>query len=409
MTHNSARKIKNDLEKISYWAYQWKMQLNLDPNKQANEAILSRKTSSNNLSHPPIKFNKIGISECPHQKHLGIVLDSKLNFNAHVDQKIKKCNGVIGLIIRLSVTLPRNALLTIYKTFVRPHLDYGDLLYDKPNNENFQNKLEKVQYRACLAITGAIRGTSRTKLYDELGLYSLIKRRWCNKLTFLYKIVNGLLPRYLYSYLDFLSQINYSLRSVSASVIKPSLSRAKSFKNTFFPYCINEWNNLTVEIKNSKSVGAFKKLIKCEKKENSIFSIYDPLGIKLFNRLRIQFSNLNEHKFRHGFGDTINAMCACGSEVETTEHFLLSCHLYSPQSLELFGNLEKIESGFLNLKVKEKVSFYYMAPNQQLPKVPIMKFLVLFCIHVWVDDVIKKSNSYSLLPYRQPAVLLRQF
>ena len=143
------------------------------------------------------------------------------------------------------------------------------------------------------------------------------------------KTVNGLLPDYLYSYLDFPSQINYSLRSVSASVIKPSLSRTKSFKNTFFPYCINEWNNLTVEIRNSKSVGAFKKLIKCEKKENSIFSIYDPLGVKLLTRLRLQFSHLNEHKFRHGFGDTINAMCACGSEVETTEHFLLHCHLYS--------------------------------------------------------------------------------
>ena len=169
--------------------------------------------------------------------------------------------------------------------------------------------------------------------------------------------MNDLLPDYLDSYLDFSSQINYSLRSISASVIKPSLSRTKSFKNTFFPYCINEWNNLTVEIRNSKSVGAFKKLIKCEKKENSIFSIYDPLGVKLLTRLRLQFSHLNEHKFRHGFGDTINAMCACGSEVETTEHFLLRCHLYSPQRLELTENLLKVEASFLNLNVKDKVSF----------------------------------------------------
>ena len=110
-------------------------------------------------------------------------------------------------------------------------------LYDKLNNKNFQNKLEKVHYRACLAITGAIQGISGTKLYDELGLHSLIKRRRYNKLIFFYKIVNGLLPDYLYSYLDFPSQINYSLRSVSASVIKPRLSRTKSFKNTFFPYC----------------------------------------------------------------------------------------------------------------------------------------------------------------------------
>ena len=160
------------------------MQFNPDPNKQANEVIFSRKTSSNNLSHPPIKFNNNEISKCPHQKHLGIVLDSKLNFNAHVDQKIKKCNRIISLIRRLSINLPRNALLTINKSFVRPHLDYGDILYDKPNNENFQNKLEKVQYRVCLAITGAIQRTSRTNFYDELGLHPLIKRCCCNKLIF---------------------------------------------------------------------------------------------------------------------------------------------------------------------------------------------------------------------------------
>ena len=189
--HKSASNL-DDLEKISYWAYQWKMQFNPDPYKQANEVIFSRKTNSNNLSHPPIKFSNNNISKCPHQKHLGIVLDSKLNFNAHVDQKNKKCNRMIGLIRRLSINLPRNALPTIYKSFVRPHLGYGDTLYDKPNKENFQNKLEKVQYRACLAMTGAIQGTSRIKLYDELGLHSLIKRRWCNKLIFFYKIVNDL-------------------------------------------------------------------------------------------------------------------------------------------------------------------------------------------------------------------------
>ena len=270
--HKSASNLNDDLEKISYWAYQWKMQFNPDPNKQANEVIFSRITNSNNLSHPHIKFNNNNISKCPHQKHLGIVLDSKLNFSAHVDQKIKKCNRMIGLIRRLSINLPRNALLIIYKSFVRPHLDYGDILYHKPNNENFQNKLEKVHDRACLAITGAIQGTSRIKLYDELGLHSLIKRRWCNKLIFFYKIVNGLLPDYLYSCLDFPSQINYSLRSVSTSVIKPPMSRTKSFKNTFSPYFINEWNNLTVEIRNSKSVSAFKKLIKCKKKKKTHYS-----------------------------------------------------------------------------------------------------------------------------------------
>ena len=57
------------------------------------------------------------------------------------------------------------------------------------------------------------------------------------------------------------------------------------------------------------------------------------------------------------FGDTINAMCACGSEVETTKHFLLRCHLCSPQKLELFEDLGKVDSRFLNLNVKDQISF----------------------------------------------------
>ena len=55
------------------------------------------------------------------------------------------------------MSLPRNGLLTIYKSFVRPLLEYGDISYEKRNNWNFQNKLEKVQYRASVAITGAFK------------------------------------------------------------------------------------------------------------------------------------------------------------------------------------------------------------------------------------------------------------
>ena len=106
-------------------------------------------------------------------------------------KKIKKCNKLIGLIRRLSVNVPRNVLLTIYKSFIRPHLEYGDILYDKPNNEIFQNKIEKVQCRAYLAITGAIQGTSKEKTFDDLGLQSVTNRRWHSKPIFFYKIVNG--------------------------------------------------------------------------------------------------------------------------------------------------------------------------------------------------------------------------
>ena len=69
---------------------------------------------------------------------------------------------------------------------MKPHLKYGDTIYDQPNNESFTKKLERIRYNATLAITYAIKGTSQSKLHSELGFESLKFRRWLRKLcTFL--------------------------------------------------------------------------------------------------------------------------------------------------------------------------------------------------------------------------------
>ena len=81
-------------------------------------------------------------------------------------EKCEKFNEGIGIIKKLQNRLPRQALLKIYKSFVRPHFDYGDIIYDQPNNESFCLKLESYQYNVALAITGAIRGMSQTSIYE---------------------------------------------------------------------------------------------------------------------------------------------------------------------------------------------------------------------------------------------------
>ena len=87
-----------------------------------------------------------------------------------------------------SANLPRDALLKIYKSFIRPHLDYGDITYDKPHNESLENKVENIQDKACIAITGGIQGTSREHFYNELDLEFLGDRRRCRKLNFFIKL-----------------------------------------------------------------------------------------------------------------------------------------------------------------------------------------------------------------------------
>ena len=104
---------------------------------------------------------------------------------------LNKVNKTIGLLRKLQNILPRGPLLTIYKSFIRPNLDYGDVIYDQHYNNSFHQKLESIQYNAALAITGAIRVSSREKLYKELGLASLQQQRWFRKLGHFFRIIKN--------------------------------------------------------------------------------------------------------------------------------------------------------------------------------------------------------------------------
>ena len=150
------------------------------------------------LNHPAVFFNETPVAHTSCQKHLGRHLDEKLNFNTHIKEKIAKANKGIVIICKLADILPRESLVTINKSFVRPHIDYGDIIYDQPNNDSFCDMIERVQYNAALGITGVIKGTSQLKLYKELSFESLKFRTWFRCLCFLYKLRTTQLPKYLY-------------------------------------------------------------------------------------------------------------------------------------------------------------------------------------------------------------------
>ena len=113
---------------------------------------------------------------------------------------------------KLSNYLPCHCLVTLYKAFIRPHLDYTDIIYGKPNNMNICNKIESLQYNVALAITSAIRGSSKEKLFQELGVEYLSSRRWLRKLSLFYKIVVNKSPNYLFNYVSKVNQ-SYQTRS----------------------------------------------------------------------------------------------------------------------------------------------------------------------------------------------------
>ena len=171
----AADQLNRDLKVISDWAYQWKMQFNPDKNKQAIQVIFSQKRTK--PAHPPIFLNESEVKIKHEQKHLGMILDSCLNFNSHVREKIISARYyhiiiiIIGVIRYLSKYVSRDVLDQMYKLYVRPHLDYGDIIYHKHDPDlklDFTKKLESTQYSAALAVSGAWCGTRRQKLYDEL-------------------------------------------------------------------------------------------------------------------------------------------------------------------------------------------------------------------------------------------------
>ena len=153
----SAQNLNEDLNKINPWAFQWKINFNPDLSKQAQEAIFFRKLQKS--VHPPLHFNNIAVTQSTTQKHLGILLDVQLDFQGHLKNIYSKVNKTIGLLRKLHNTLPRLSLLTIYKSFIRPNLDYVDIIYDQAHTASFHQKIESVQYNSALAIAGAIRGT----------------------------------------------------------------------------------------------------------------------------------------------------------------------------------------------------------------------------------------------------------
>ena len=120
------------------------------------------------------------------QKHLlCVTLDRKLIFDKHLNNVLNKVNKTIRLLRKLQYLLPRSTLITLHKSFDRPHLDYGDILYDQTNGSSFHEKLESIQYNACQAI----RGSLKEKIYQELGFESLRVRRSYRRVSLFYKVL----------------------------------------------------------------------------------------------------------------------------------------------------------------------------------------------------------------------------
>jgi len=323
--------LTSDLNTVSLWANQWKMQFNPDITKQAIEVIFSSKYKK--VFHPPLVFGGIPVAREKSTKHLGFYLDEKLSFKIHITESIKKAMKGISLLKFLTRYLDRSKLDITYKLYVRPHLEKGDVIFHQRSSE-LMKAIESVQYQAGLIVAGCWKGTSKFKLYSELGWESLAERRTFHRLSLYYKILNNKSPPYLREF-----------------VLDSPPSGTLRYKNTFFPFCFSHWNDLSHPVKNSDSISVFKsKYIKTIRPpKRNFFGIIDRKGIPLLTRMRVEFSDLRDHRFNHNF-NCITPTCKCEMEYESNEHFLLRCPNHTSLRTILLSNIAiAVNDEILNL------------------------------------------------------------
>ena len=144
---------------------------------------------------------------------------------------------------------------------------------------------------------------------------------------------------------------NYQTRSANKNNLQEFSCRTESFKHSFFLFCVRERNKLDNTIRDAESINQFKLMLKIFLSLNQrwLFSIHDPVGVKLLTRLRLQFSHLNEHKFRHNFKDCVSPMSGCGVETETTSHFFLRFQFFANERQKLRDDVYLLDASIKHL------------------------------------------------------------
>ena len=223
------------------------------------------------------------------------------------------------------------------------------MIYHSPFGNSSLTKLESTQYQAALAISGAWKGTSAAKLYEDLGWETLAERRCYRRLLLFSKIINKMAPAYMlasvpskYKRYRLRRQLDYDTY----------YCRTSKFKASFFPAVISDWTHLDKSLFELETYTGFKiavtRIVRPSRK--STFKIHHPTGLRFLTQLRLGLSALRAHKYLHNFADTKDPNCLISYDgIEDTTHFLLECTAFSTQRTTLLDTV----SSLLGLSVSD--------------------------------------------------------
>ena len=343
-TSEAADLINNDLSNIKTWADQWLV--TFSPPKTEEMVITTR----NARHHPDLFLGTELITRVNNHKHLGVTLSNNLTWKDHIDTIVIKATKRLGIMRPLKHRVDRKTLETIYKSFIRPIMEYADILWDNPNDRSL-DRLETIQQNAARIVTGGTKRCSREGLYNETLWESLQSRRSFHRLSLMFTIVHNTAPVYLRNLLPAYRNdlTNYNLRN-RRNLTAPQ-GRLEVTRNSFFPSTVSSWNNLPQQVRDLPSINAFKSNHKNRlPKPNFLYNIGERLNQIIHARLRIGCSLLKFDLY-HNLHVIPDSTCTCDlSCEETAYHFFFDCPLFTLQRIQLNHDMAPLELTNLSLE-----------------------------------------------------------
>ena len=363
---HAAEQLNLDLAKIHHLADKWLVTFN--PGK-SESILLSRK--HNKPYHPPVLLNQTQITEVNSHKHLGIIFSNDCTWHEHLELVKSKAWKRINIMRKLKFQLDRKSLQTIYFSFIRPLLEYADVVWNNCTQYE-SNELDKIQHEAARIVTGATKLASIDSLHTETGWETLGSRRKNHKLTMFYKMKNGLCPDYLVSLVPATvgSASTYPLRN--SSDLQTLHTNSRLYYTSFLPSAVRDWNELPEQTRNSPSLNIFKNSLK----SNLItppryYNTGKRLGQIYHARLRTACSPLRQHLHSKNIVD--NPSCTCG-DIEDTHHFLCVCHQYTDLRRDLLNSVSDICQDYLNVLLCGDITLTFVQ-NKQIFKA-VQEFII---------------------------------
>ena len=345
--------LQRDLDLIRQYGLDWAITFNAD--KTVRQTFTNR-LENDNLT---LYFDGKQLTPVTQHRHLGLNLSTDLHFHQHINYVIKTVNSLLGPIYPVAKFLSRTTLNEIYTMYIRPHFDYCDIVFDGNITSHDIMRLQILQNRCARLVTGALFRTPTDALLKDLGWERLETRRQIHKLLFFHRLYYNYppLPSYLTNILTDTRQDATGLRLRNARLLSLPPTRLTSFRRSYIPATIRQWNLLPESLRDTRSPRDFSRQVWQRYGAPEPPALHS-FGTKTLNtqhtRLRVGLATLNAHLFTLQLTPT--PACSCGYKHEDTAHYLLWCPLYTNHRQILFNAVRPIVPNFDNLPSRQKLN-----------------------------------------------------